>query len=258
MLLKLIIRCASLIGTVRGFSVNKQQHFSLTKHPLRASEPSANDPSSPDNERRNILSLIVVAISAASLSSVVVPDLSSSSSVGDSTKKLASVDEAIQFIESSCDRRFLHAVVASDYQLMYRRGESAKTIAICNDPDTLLQSSSAQVFSTLEQQLQDRPLQPSNSRLAVSHVETAKQQWGTNRVVSVWPLGNNVHFAWPEEGSQFGAPSVIVDGVDCGRMSLEDALEGDKEILFRSDSYLAVPLSMEKELLSKLQAAFLI
>jgi hypothetical protein len=254
MLLK-SIQCALLIGTVRGFSVNKQQPFSRTKHPLRASEPSANDPSSPDNERRNVLSLIVVAISAASLSSVVVPDLSSSSSI-DSSKKLASVDEAIQLIETSCDRRFLHAVVASDYQLMYRRGVSARTIAIYNDPDTLLQSS-AQVFSTLEQQLQDRPLQPSNSRLAVSHVETAKQQWG-NRVVSVWPLGDNVHFAWPEEGSQFGTPSVIVDGVDCGRMSLEDALEGDKEILFRSDSYLAVPLSMEKELLSKLQAAFLI
>ena len=37
----------------------------------------------------------------------------------DSTHTLGSVNEALDLIESECDRRFLHGVVASDYSFMY-------------------------------------------------------------------------------------------------------------------------------------------
>jgi hypothetical protein len=92
--------------------------------------------------------------------------------------------------------------------------------------------------------------------LAVSNPEAAKW-WGT-QVVLVGPLGGNVHFAWLEQGGAF-ANAGANPGVDCGRMFLEGALESNKDIMFRAESgYLAVPLSMEKELVSELKGAFII
>ena len=52
--------------------------------------------------------------------------------------------------------------------------------------------------------------------------------------------------------------TIIVDGIDCGRESLEDCLEGDTQVLVRAERFLVIPQSMEKDLLGKLQGAFLI
>eukprot|EP00527_Entomoneis_sp_CCMP2396_P002290 CAMPEP_0198149962 /NCGR_PEP_ID=MMETSP1443-20131203/48794_1 /TAXON_ID=186043 /ORGANISM="Entomoneis sp., Strain CCMP2396" /LENGTH=278 /DNA_ID=CAMNT_0043815137 /DNA_START=172 /DNA_END=1004 /DNA_ORIENTATION=- len=199
-------------------------------------------------------------------------DATSSSGI---VEQVQSVDQAIHIIESSCDRRFLHAVVASDYKFMYRgitsnKRRSLPLIAIRDETDSLLMATSSgdaaavdrsAVFEFVQEQLLNRPLQPSNSRLAIADSALAAQ--GSSRgyqqpddavdvdVYSVWPLGDNVHFAWMEEGTAFRSLSstaaaqqqninnIIVDGIDCGRMSLEDALENCKEILFRSDRYLA-------------------
>ena len=54
------------------------------------------------------------------ISSSVATVTSSSSSSSSSITTVSSVQEAIQLIESSCDKRFLHAVVASDYKFLYQ------------------------------------------------------------------------------------------------------------------------------------------
>ena len=83
----------------------------------------------------------------------------------------------MQLLESSCDRRFLHAVVASDYRLMYRELSSTKRQGFTTrkEPETVLESD-AQVFSSIETILQDRPLAPSHSRLAVSNPDAANKR----------------------------------------------------------------------------------
>eukprot|EP00957_Ditylum_brightwellii_P209039 15359982-Ditylum_brightwellii.AAC.1 len=191
------------------------------------------------------------------------------------TTLLSSVDEALKTIASSCDRRYLHGVVASDYRLMYR-GITPKESAlpsIRSEPSDLLLPSTygsaeaSNFFTSLDKQMQSQPIKPSNGHLAVTNIDAAKE-WG-GYAASIWPLGENVHFAWLEEGGEFWSDKtrdrdvnnmkVIVDGVDCGRFSLEDALEGDGvEILFRAEKFLMVPVSMEEELLRGLKSSFII
>lgn len=181
---------------------------------------------------------------------------------------LSSLDEAIELIESSCDKRFLHAVVASDYQFLYQQGSPRRPrLEIqreeedfsASPPSSLLADP---VFSYLEEHtLRDRPLQPSNSRLVVSNKATVHRLWGSTNVVSVWPLGSvdGVHYAWPQGGGLFRTDStIIVDGIDCGRESLEDSLEGDAQVLVKAERFLVIPQSMEQDLRAKLQGAFLI
>ncbi|GAX19252.1 hypothetical protein FisN_4Lh162 [Fistulifera solaris] len=181
--------------------------------------------------------------------------------VASTSTTFENVDQALVYIDPECDRRFLHAVVASDYRLLYKGLSMVQDqIALRNAPDNLLQSSeNAPLFRTLEEAMQQQPLQPSTSQIAVAN-SLAAQRMGTT-VCSIWPLGPNVHFAWLEHGTSFRGTwdtKMIVDGVDCGRMSLEDALESNKEIVFRSERYLAVPLSMEQELVQKLKNSFII
>jgi len=200
----------------------------------------------------------------------------SSASTSSTTWLSSSVDEAIALIESSCDRRFFHGVVASDYRLMYRGMalEEARAPSIRSEPcDLLLPSTydsldAANFFASLDKRMENQPVQPSNGHLATTNPEAAKV-WG-GEAVSIWPLGENVHFAWLEEGEEFWSTQqqssldvkslkVIVDGIDCGRMSLEDALESNnKEIMFRADRFLAVPMGLEKELVQGLRDAFII
>jgi len=128
--------------------------------------------------------------------------------------------------------------------------------------------------------MSEKPIKPSNGHLATTNSEAAKI-WGGD-CASVWPLGeadgDDVHFAWLEDGGEFwpslpqgtatnvnnfaASKKVIVDGVDCGRMSLDDALENkggkDYEIMFRSKQFLLVPSMYEEKLLSGLKSAFII
>ena len=211
-------------------------------------------------------------------------------------RQLQSLDEALEVIATSCDRRFLEAIVSSDYRLMYRgvdeEKEGGPIIAIrCEasdllDPSTYDSIEAAKYFLTLEEGLKNRksPVRPSNGHLAVTSIEDARS-WGGS-AVSVWPLvtprGVNptaspsqssrsnvdaVHFAWLEKGGVFWpnesinnkTESVLVDGIDCGRQALDDALKGDGwEIMFNSGSFLSVPASMDRELIAKLKRAYLI
>jgi hypothetical protein len=191
---------------------------------------------------------------------------------------LLSLDQAFMVIEASCDRRFLHAVVSSDYNLMYRgisKEDSRFPTIVSNEPSDLLLASTydsreaADYFKDLDDRMKlaERPIRPSNGHLATTSVEAARR-WG-GYAASVWPLDDDVHFAWLERGGDFWPVAttddeaservVVVDGVDCGRLSLDDALERqNSEILFKADRYLAIPVSMEERLISRLKSSFII
>jgi len=198
-------------------------------------------------------------------------------------QQLSSVDEALNLIESSCDRRYLHAVVASDYKSMYRgipSSDNYPSLHLNEASDLLLPSTydskdALKFFTLLEEKMNDRPIKPSNGHLATTSIEDAKY-WG-GEYASVWPLDDDVHYAWLEDGGEFwptsnqisttvndytNAQKIIVDGIDCGRMSLDDALEkkGGKEyeIMFRAKKFLLVPSRYEEELISGLKSAFII
>jgi hypothetical protein len=226
------------------------------------SEPTASSEElNVDKRRRNLLlssSLLVIAAPLVAQNSNIKELIANPVS---STAKMT-VDQAVEIIETSCDRRFLHAVVASDYHLLYKASTATNQISIQSGKDNVVSSVMAtKDLETLEGKLQDRPLQPSASRLGFANPKDVNSN---NKDVTsiVWPLGENVHFAWMEQGRSFESiredDNVIVDGVDCGRMALEDALEGGKQVMFQSEQYLSVPRSMEKELLTKLQSSFII
>ncbi|KAL3939151.1 MAG: hypothetical protein SGBAC_006077 [Bacillariaceae sp.] len=184
------------------------------------------------------------------------------------------VDQALEIIENQCDRRFLHAVVASDYQLLYQMAPLDNRVSVLRtDQDaSVLQSSmlTSVDLKVIDAKLKDRPMNVDAScQLAFANpkdVPNRKPGMTINdddHIVSIWPLGEEVHFTWMEqEGTSLASigvdDKIIVDGIDCGRMSLEDALEEGKQVLLRSETYLAVPRSLEKELIAKLQSAFLI
>ncbi|GAX22726.1 hypothetical protein FisN_4Hh162 [Fistulifera solaris] len=255
----LVCSLLSVVG-VQGFYLYPTIHAGKS-----ALKTSSSDYSVSDQQRRDLLVASTATTFAAMLFLGHTQAQSASKLETTSTKTLSlleNVDQALEYIDAECDRRFLHAVVASDYQLLYKGLSSAQNqIALSSAPDNLLQSSSddAPLFRTLEEAMQPQPLQPSTSRIAVANAVAAQRMGAT--VCSIWPLGPNVHFAWLEHGTSFRGTwdtEMIVDGVDCGRMSLEDALESNKEILFRSERYLAVPLSMEQELVQKLKNSFII
>ena len=171
-----------------------------------------------------------------------------------SISTVSSVEEALSIIESRGDKRFLHAVVASDYKFLY---EQSKTVPSEIDAE--------QIFSK-------KVPSSSNRQKAVELASTGNLV--AKKSPSLWPLessmtsGSDIHFAWPEQGGilQSNKPKddsrptqkMIVDGIDCGKMSLEDALEGNMQVLVQAPTYLSVPSHMESSLRKGLQGAFLI
>jgi len=221
------------------------------------------------------LGTMAALATAATLSSRT-PEKAAYSAIGVET--LPTIDDAIRVIDASCDRTFLHAVVASDYRFLYRGVDPAlagispsPTVRTepCDllDPSTYGSEEAAKYFSRLDDAMQRRgsPVLPRNGHLATTSAEEAAR-WG--QAASVWPLGEGAHFAWYADGGTFwpdhrndgaGAADVIVDGVDCGRMNLVDALEGEScEILFHANRFLTVPASMEEDLREKLRNSFII
>ena len=221
----------------------------------------------------------------STLVSAAVNGAEENTSDGKNENHLLSIDQAVMVIEASCDRRFLHAVVSSDYNLLYRgisESTSKSPATIVSEPSDLLLESTynskkaLEYFQNLEDTIMaDKPIKPSNGHLATTSINSA-EQWG-GYAASIWPLNdnddgsnsNNVHFAWLEEEGGFWPPnkssstvkrsSVIIDGIDCGRLSLEDALEReDSEIMFSANRYLAIPISMDKQLISRLKQSFII
>lgn len=202
--------------------------------------------------KENILSSNAPAILTTLESSV------ESGTIEPSVSSVSSVEKALELIESRGDKRFLHAVVASDYKFLYEQSETLQ-------PDIDVEK----IFS------KKVPIGSDKSRpvvLATTGNLEAK------RPASLWPLGNamassnDIHYAWPELGGALEpnksdydgsttdrvTQKLIVDGIDCGKMSLEDALEGKMQILVQTPTYLLVPSHMESSLRKGLQEAFLI
>lgn len=167
---------------------------------------------------------------------------------------VSSVEEALKIIETRGDKRFLHGVVASDYKFLY---EQTKTIPSDIDVE--------QIFS------KKVPPVKNKSRTVVL---ATTGNLGPKKSASLWPLqsamtSNDIHYAWPEQGGALESnkkddadvgvtQKMIVDGIDCGKMSLEDALEGEMQVLVQAPTYLSVPSYMESSLRKGLQGAFLI
>jgi len=234
-----------------------------------------NDESSTDTSRRIFLLSSTSAIAAGLLSN-------NDSSVKDSTSmstSLLNLNQAIQWIDDNCDRRFLHAVVSSDYQFLYRGGpQKAKNkkggFLLTEKPDLLStgtyplpQTDDALLyFQELENLLASEKVKPSNGHLTTTSIEDAAQ-WGDS--YSVWPL-QGAHYIWLENKGLFFPPSglkalsrndFIVDGRDCGKMSLEDALCAKKcEVMINSSEnmFLMVPASMDEELKNLLKNSYLV
>ena len=203
------------------------------------------------SRRRSILAAasVIFLPAVASLQSTSI----TTSSLEDSTM---SIDESIQWIDDQCDRRFLHAVVASDYKFLYTNAAAPQsTISIETQPRLLDPKS----FFELEEVLQNDPVQPSQAFLASNILQG-------DHAVSLWPV-SGAHYAWMQRGgvlpcaTQVDRSQIIVDGKDCGKESLDDVLghEGSSwEVLVKSDSYLAVPKSMEEALREGLKKSFLV
>ncbi|KAL3910948.1 MAG: hypothetical protein SGILL_007481, partial [Bacillariaceae sp.] len=106
------------------------------------------------------------------------------------TATVASVEEAIRLIESSCDKRFLHAVVASDYQFLY---ENKQPQELPVDPTNLFAKANSVVDET------------SNQMFTMA----TTGDLASKRASSSWPLDttslNRIHYAWPQEGGRLGA-----------------------------------------------------
>lgn len=232
--------------------------------------------------RRDLLRAALVVPAGAFLLS---PSFPASTTAGPKVTPLPSVDAALDLIDRSCNRRFLHAVVASDYNFLYRGLPSggidaqSPTIRVepCDllDPETYGSEEAASYFRKLDESMKSNgsPILPSNGHLGVTCPKAAAE-WG-GIAASVWPLGGDddddggVHFAWFESGGEFwprqtksggaAADGIIVDGVDCGRLSLDDALVGDRwEVMFRADrGFLAVPSAFDAQLREGLRQSFL-
>jgi hypothetical protein len=190
-------------------------------------------------------------------------------------QSVGTVADALEWMDRSCDRRFLHAVVSSNYKFLYRGvpalsgdGPSLRIEA----PDLLLletygSAAAQEYFVALEEVLKDELVRPSTGHLATTSIRDASA-WGDD-VVSIWPCAG-AHYAWYQDFGLFypramdskqsiDRMSLIVDGRDCGKDSLDDALCAPScEILVATPSFLAVPISMEKELRQELQRSFLV
>lgn len=232
----------------------------------------ASDSIATTGRRSFLVGTMAAATAAAGISSTNLPFLGSSSS---NAHTLSTVAEVIQWIDDHCDRRFLHAVVASDYRFLYRgvaAGDgSANKISIRSEEPDLLRPETygpeaLPFFQKVEELLQDEAVKPSNGHLATTSARDAAA-WGT--AASIWPM-RGAHYAWFQNGGLFypranndASPldrkSIIVDGRDCGKDSLEDALRGESwEIMVATPSFLAVPISRENELRERLRNSFLV
>lgn len=187
------------------------------------------------------------------------------------TQILSSVEDAVALIDAQCDRRFLHALVATDYEQLLYRGvapKQAKYLSAVNTMDSGT-SQAKPVATDFMESLESASLVEDFSGSTPFHLTTTGAK-ATAQKMSLWPLGANVHFCWTEneqdrlwsesKGSLVTSPQqIIVDGVNCGVMSLEDALERPQgQVMVRADSYLLVPASMEQDLIARLKDSFII
>lgn len=185
---------------------------------------------------------------------------------------MSGINEIVEWINQNCDRRFLHAIVSSDYEFLYRGASLSSNKAYLSyetpdllDEETYGEKSAQLYFQTLEKILEAEKVKPSNGHLMTTSIRDASL-WGPS-VVSVWPLECS-HYAWFQDEGLFyprtdplTRDNIIIDGRDCGKNNLEDALRSDAcEIMVSSpnNSFLFVPVELDEKLRNALQSSFLI
>lgn len=233
---------------------------------------SAEGSSSGQLDRRDLLaaSLGSVAVAAGwKFQSETIPTTLVAQSTN--TQILSSLEEAVTLIDDQCDRRFLHALVATDYEQLLYRGvvpRQAKSLSVVNTLESAT-SQSKPVATDFLESLQSASLVEDFSGNTPFHLTTTGSQASASKM-SLWPLGTNVHYCWTEnerdglwssQGTSLvtSPQQIIVDGVNCGVMSLEDALERPQgQVMVRADSFLLVPASMERDLIVRLKDSFII
>ena len=123
-------------------------------------------------------------------------------------------------------------------------------------------------FQSIQNILENETVNPSNGHLTTSSAIDAGK-WGV--AASIWPR-NGAHYAWFQDGGLFYPRSIssnggsvvqrediIVDGKDCGKESLEDALRSEScEVLLATDEVLVVPAAMDQQLREALEGSFLV
>jgi hypothetical protein len=238
-------------------------------------------------------SLVIGTVSAAAAGIVLTktPPIGQTSDGGTNTKThggtslLSFLDDVVQWIDTYGDKKFIHAVVASDYRFMYRGEDSFQPGRISQrvigtilapPPDLLIpgtygtSSAALDYFRMLEDIMVNEPVRPSIGHLATTSAHDASA-WGP--AVSVWPAavtGNSL--AWFQDGGLFYPrphsseqdrnavqASLVVNGRNCGEVSLDDILsQPNSEIMFSAPSFLAVPARFDAGLRSHLRASFII
>jgi hypothetical protein len=131
-------------------------------------------------------------VSSASIGTVLLEPAADSTCGEISILRVGSMEEAIQTIASSCDKRFLQTIVALDYDHLLYRGissdeptSSSSSITLCQDPYDLPGSSTydndpaaLKYFQSLENEmLKNQPIKPSTGHLATTSPSDAAQ-WG--------------------------------------------------------------------------------
>jgi len=224
-------------------------------------QPQEKEASADFNSRRRVLFLVPSLAVAAASTKIFEAD--------NQATKVIGIPEAIRWIDQNCDRRFVHAIVASDYQFLYRGAEQAqasirKEVPDLLSPETYDSPAALSFFRDLESTLVNEPVKPSNGHLATTSILDASK-WGT--AVSIWPM-SGAHYAWFQDEGVFyprrgpiSRSQIIVDGKDCGKESLEDALRStscEVMVFLPSDDFLAVPASMDEELRKAMKEAFIV
>jgi hypothetical protein len=185
--------------------------------------------------------------------------------------KAMSIPDAVNWIDQNCDRRFYHAVVSADYNFLYR-GISVKSLQNSIHYETsekdLLEietygtKEALEYLQTLEMVMEKDVVKPSIGDLATSSI-TEANKWGA--AASIWPIKGS-HYAWFQDKELFYPRSkrisrdeLIVDGKDCGKDSLEDALRANNcEIMISAEGYLVVPVSFDSDLRDALKSSFIV
>ena len=138
------------------------------------------------------------------------------------------------------------------------------------EPDLLLEETygsqqALEFFANVQNVLENEVVNPANGHLATTSSKDAGE-WGV--AASIWPI-NAAHYSWFQDGQLFyprpnGATSIsreelIIDGKDCGRESLEDALRSEScEVMIASKNFLVVPATLDEELKQEMKRSFLV
>jgi hypothetical protein len=101
---------------------------------------------------------------------------------------VSSLEDAMQLIELSCNKRFLHAVVASDYKLLYQEGTQMGIRQQLQPSSSSLLQEENIVFRDLQENqffIKDHgPLLLESCHLALSHKTLQRRSWRDEKTLT--------------------------------------------------------------------------